>query len=436
MSISGADSGAKPSNTDRDERRARFTSGPLTSTIRERIAANRLAAMLTPISGNDVTRHRGYSTEGELVPARVTETSDGVDLNVIWQDHMTALSMVNEKRNTLANLLSYKTTESALAVAQSPDNGVKFEDASEFGIPQSYRVVQDYIRMGIGFKDYDLRSAYTWKFLRDASAQQVDAILAAGIAADNRLVTGSIFNRLFNPAPTVAEDTNLTVYGLYNGTDGMVPPAYLGKEFPANTNHYFSTHSTVLDSRDIEDGMKLLTDKGYGTKSSNSTLLIIANEATLEVMTDWRRGLPSRAPEAGETEAPTARYDFVLSAGAPAYLTDEQVIGKIAPESFNGLDVIGSYGPAMVVTNHLIPAGYVLVLATGGPNSDLNPVAFREHPAVNYQGLRTIAGNQNSYPLIDSFLSRSFGVGVARRGAAACIQVTTSPTYTAPIFSV
>lgn len=394
-----------------------------------------LAKFLAPISGNDVAR-RGYHTEGDLSPARVTETSDGVDLNKIWDDHMTALSLVNEKRNTLANLLSFTTTDSALAIAQSPDDGVKFEDASEFGVPSAFRVTQDHIRMGLPFKDYDLRSAYTWKFLRDASAKQVDAILAAGIAADNRLTTGSIFNRLFNPAPTVAEDTNLTVYGLYSGTDGMVPPPYLGKVFPANTTHYFSTHSTVLDSRDIEDGMKLLTDKGYGTKSSNSTLLIIANEATLEVMTDWRRGLPSRAPEAGETEAPTARYDFVLSAGAPAYLTDEQVIGKIAPESFNGLDVIGSYGPAMVITNHLIPANYVLVVATGGPNSDLNPVAFREHPKPEYQGLRNIAGNQNGYPLIDSFLSRSFGVACARRGAAACIQVTTSPTYTAPTFSV
>ncbi|MDP0398919.1 hypothetical protein [Tsukamurella strandjordii] len=392
------------------------------------------AKFLAPISGNDVAR-RGYHTEGDLSPARVTETSDGVDLNSLWQDHMAALALVNEKRNTLANLLSYKTTESALAVAQSPDNGVKFEDASEFGLPQSYRVVQDYIRMGLPFKDYDLRSAYTWKFLRDASAKQVDAILAAGIAADNRLVTGSIFNRLFNPAPTVAEDTALTVFPLYNN-DGTVPPPYLGKQFDANVNHYFTTHSTVLDSRDIEDGMKLLTDKGFGTKASGSTILIIANEYTLEGITEWRRGMPSRAPEAGETEAPTARYDFVLSAGAPAYLTDEQVIGKIAPESFNGLDVIGSYGPAMVITNHLIPANYVLVVATGGPNSDLNPMAFREHPAVNYQGLRTIAGNQNGYPLIDSFLSRSFGVGVARRGAAACIQVTTSPTYTAPIFSV
>ena len=61
---------------------------------------------------------------------------------------------------------------------------------------------------------------------------------------------------------------------------------------------------------------------------------------------------------------------------------------------------------------------------------------MRQHPKPEYQGLRQIPGNQQNYPLIDSFLSRSFGVGVARRGAAAAIEVTPSATYTAPTFEV
>ena len=390
---------------------------------------------LAPIYGADVSRRRGYHTAAD-VTARVTETADGVDLNEIWNEQVSALSILNEHRTTLASLLSYTTTDAALAVAQGPDAGVKMELASEFGVPSAYRPNQDYLRMGLPFKDWDTRSAFTWKFLRDVSSEQVSAIFAAGIEADNRLVTGSIFNRLFSPAPAIADDTQLTVYGLYNGTDGITPPTYMGREFPATTTHYFTTGSAVLDCADIENGMKLLTDKGFGTKASGSTLLIIANEGTVEHMTEWRRGEPTRAAESGEPEAPTARYDFVLSAGAPAYLTTETVVGQIAPAQFQGLDVLGSYGPAFVVSNHLIPAGYVLVVATGGPNSALNPVAVRQHPKPEYQGLRQIAGNQSDYPLIDSFLSRSFGVGVARRGAAAAIQVTPSTTYTAPTFAV
>lgn len=416
---------------------------PMTSTIAEHIGAERLKsllpAMLAPIYGGDVSSRRGYHTAGDLSPnvnARVTETIDGVDLNLLWKEHSEALVIVNEARTNLASLISYTTTDAALAIAQGPDAGVKFESASEFGIASAYRPTQDYLRLGIGFRDWDTRTAFTWQFLRDASSEQVAHIFNAGLEADNRLVTGSIFNRLFDPAPAVADDTQLTVYGLYNGADGMKPPTYNGQEFPASTSHYFTTGGPVLDSKDIEDAMKLITSKGFGTKASGSTLLIIGNEATLEPMLEWRRGVESRPREAAETSAPTAKYDFVLSAGAPAYLSDETVIGKIPPAQFLSQDVVGSYGPAMVVVNHLIPNGYIAVVATGGPNSSLNPVAMRQHPVPNYQGLRQIAGNQTDYPLIDSFLSRSFGVGVARRGAAAVIQVSSSSTYTAPTFAL
>lgn len=395
-----------------------------------------LAKFLSPISGNDYSRYRGINVEGDLAPARVTTTSDNVVLEQIWRDHSEALSILNSKRTTLASLLSYTTTESALAVAQGPDAGVKMELASEQGIPSAYRVKQDHLRIGLPFNDFDTRSAFSWKFLRDSTAAQIDAIFSAGIEADNRLVNGSIFNRLFDPAPSIADDSNLTVYGLYNGTDGITPPPFLGREFSTATTHYTTSRSTVLDSGDIENAMRLLTDKGFGTKASGSTILIIGNELTLESMSTWRRGQPSRAPEAGETEAPTARYDFVLSEGAPAYLTDEQVIGKIAPSQFANLEVWGSYGNALVLDHYLIPAGYVLVVATGGPNSSMNVVAQRVHPKPEYQGLRNIPGNQTGYPLVDSFLSRSFGVGVARRGGAAVIQVSTAPTYTAPTFAV
>lgn len=163
---------------------------------------------LAPIFGADMSRRRGYHSESD-VTARVTETADGVDVNEIWNEQVSALSILNEHRTTLASLLSYTTTDAALAVAQGPDAGVKMELASEFGVPSAYRPNQDYLRMGLPFKDWDTRSAFTWKFLRDASSEQVSAIFAAGIEADNRLVTGSIFNRLFRPAEGIADDTML-----------------------------------------------------------------------------------------------------------------------------------------------------------------------------------------------------------------------------------
>ena len=52
-----------------------------------------------------------------------------------------------------------------------------------------------------------------------------------------------------------------------------------------------------------------------------------------------------------------------------------------------------------------MPAGYVIVAATGGPNSDNNPVGFREHKSPAYRGLRVIPG-VGPYPIQEHFYAR------------------------------
>lgn len=78
-----------------------------------------------------------------------------------------------------------------------------------------------------------------------------------------------------------------------------------------------------------------------------------------------------------------------------------------------------------------MPAGYVIVAATGGLDSDMNPVGLREHVNTAYHGLRHIPG-RGPFPISESFYARAFGVGVRHRGAAAVMQVTTDATYTSP----
>jgi hypothetical protein len=106
-------------------------------------------------------------------------------------------------------------------------------------------------------------------------------------------------------------------------------------------------------------------------------------------------------------------------------------VGAIPPTDFAGLQVLDSYGDAWLIQSHYVPSGYVIVAATGGLDSDMNPVGFREHPNVAYQGLRHIPG-RGPYPLVDPFYARSFGVGTRHRGAAVVMQVTTNANYTAP----
>jgi hypothetical protein len=85
-----------------------------------------------------------------------------------------------------------------------------------------------------------------------------------------------------------------------------------------------------------------------------------------------------------------------------------------------------------VIHTNFLPQGYVVVLATGGANSEANPVGLREHVNPAYQGLRHIPGH-GSYPIVDSFFARGFGVGTRHRGAACVMQITTNTSYTPPV---
>lgn len=67
---------------------------------------------------------------------------------------------------------------------------------------------------------------------------------------------------------------------------------------------------------------------------------------------------------------------FVPSAAQPAFFTAEHLVGAIPPTDFNGLKVLGSYGDAWLIESHYVPSGYVIVAATGGLDSDRNPVGF------------------------------------------------------------
>ncbi|MDJ0401741.1 hypothetical protein QNA28_25240 [Rhodococcus rhodochrous] len=371
---------------------------------------------LLPIFGAD----RGYSTEGDVL---VNKTADGVDLNTIWSEVAAGLSLYNKERSAVASLLSYPTIAKADAVPQSIFDD-SFQIASEFGEPEGIAASADALRLGYDFDDYDLATRFTWKFLRDATAEQVYSVVNRTVAADNKNVTTKILDRLFNPDERYNED-GVRVFGLWTGDDGITPPPYLGKTFPATESHYLTSESADLDSADIEDLIRKVNSKGYG-RQAGTQLLILANPDESEQIQGWRAGEESRAG------GPLAKHSFIPSASAPAYLQPENIVGQVAPGEYGGLPVAGSYGPAWLIESEFIPAGYVTVVATGGPNSERNPVAFRQHSNAAYQGLRMIPGRDQRYPLQDSFFSRGFGTGVRHRGAAAVLQVTTSTDYTAP----
>lgn len=360
----------------------------------------------------------GYSSQGDVL---VSQTADGVDLNRIWDDAATLMSAWNQKRSALASLISYSTVNVGDAIPQTI-GGDHFEKASEYGEPTGLRAEPDALILGYDFEDYDLASRMTWKFLRSATAEQVRSVINRALESDNRLTTGGILRRLYDPTEGLNEFAH-KVYGLYNGTDGMVPPPYAGRTFPPENSHYLVSGNTAVDPGDLLDGINQVRSKGFGT-STNSRLLVLCHPNEAEVISTFRRG--------EETNGVESKFDFIPSASAPAYLTTENLVGQVAPGEFGGLEVLGSFGPAWIVPSYFLPVGYIAVVATGGPNSPSNPVAFRQHANAVYHGLRIIPGRDQRYPLQDSFFQRSFGTGVRYRGAACVIQIKASGSYAAP----
>src|SRR5213596_1985789 len=114
---------------------------------------------------------KGISVHGDVL---VSQLADGVDLNDIWAEIQDVLDLWNKKRKSVTNILNYKTVNVADAIAQSIDSD-SFEEATEFGVPRAIRPPSDVLKLGYSFKDYDIALRATWKFLREATAEQLTA---------------------------------------------------------------------------------------------------------------------------------------------------------------------------------------------------------------------------------------------------------------------
>ncbi|OKH80084.1 hypothetical protein EB73_34110 [Mycobacterium sp. SWH-M3] len=367
---------------------------------------------------------KGISTRGDIL---VSKTADGVDLNDIFAEVQQVMESYNAQRSAITNLLCFRTTHVADAVPQS-FTSESLEEETEFGIARAIRPPTDYATVAYNFRDYGTALRSSWQFLRDATYEQVRAGVTLALEADNKKTTGTIFNRLFNP--TVYTTTNQgevrNCYGLWNGDGSMKIPPYMGNTFTNDHNHYLYTGTATLDSNHIEQLLVHVNEHGYGV-NVGTKMLILLNSADFKTsrISSWRAG------EQYRTSGPLPEWDFIPSAILPARISNELIHGPIPDVEYYGLPVQGSYGGAYVIKSDYVPRNYVAVVASGGPNSDVNPIGFREHPNPEYQGFLHIPG-PGPYPIQNSNFVRSFGVGVRHRGAAVVAQVTTDTFYTPP----
>ena len=364
---------------------------------------------------------KGYNTLGDVVH----KTIDGLDLNSMWGEFQEVLSLHNDKRSTIVNLLTYNVTNviESVPVTASGD----FEEASEFGVPQSNRTKVSAFQMAYDFKWYDTAKRFTWQFLADASSQQVEAIHQQVLEADNRLVFNKIMRTLFNNENRTADinGQNYNVYAFYNG-DGTVPPQNGPNVFDGDYTHYLVSGGSVIDSGDLEEIESRFKRLGYGP-STGTTAVILVNTEEANAIRRFRFNEEN-------ANGAIALHDFIPSATQPTlFLQNQQgLLGSQPPSTYNGLPVIGSYGNLLIIEEDYIPAGYAVAFVTGGEQSLSNPIGFRQHSNSALHGLRLLPGEDSTYPLTNSNYIRGFGTGVRQRGAGLVMQFKASGAYEIP----
>ena len=355
---------------------------------------------------------RGIHAAGDIL----TQTADGIDLNKLWNEFQATMQIANEKRDALVRFLTFPITESHENVYQG-GSVAEFEASTEYGLPVGYRPDTTSATMGYDFGWKDLGGYFTWQFLAECPANQVQAFNNMAIEADNRSIFNKVMNTMFSNVRRVNKEGNV-VYPFYNGQSVDVwdtPPVFGATTFAAGHNHFLTTGSASLDQQDIEGAQNHLTEHGY-SRTRGNTLILMVNKAQGDAMRNWR----------STANSGLGLYDFVPAQNTPAFLLpiDLRATGGQPSNNYQGFNVVGSYGDFLVVQEDYIPAGYIAAFATGGQDSLPNPIAFREHSNSGLRGLRLVKGRTPDYPLIDSVYNRGFGTGIRHRGAGLVMQVT------------
>lgn len=376
----------------------------------------------------------GYSARADIL----TRTRDGQDLNQVWDDYAAALASFNATRQPLIDLLSSPVTG---IVDEITNPGTEqFELATEFGIPQSIRPTPTTQSRAYPFAWYDLRQGYTWRFLQKATTAQLDSVLNVALEAENNLVFQQTMKSLFNNANrTTTIDgftTPFTVVALYNNDGSYIPP-YNGKTFAGTHQHYIGSGTnsgqTAFDPNDFIELAGLVEEHGF-SRANGYNIVFLMNPA--DAAAGPVQFVRNQLFVSGGSTTVKSLYDFIPTQASnqtimlpPGYT----LVGGLAPNTFAGLEVAGSWGPYLIVQNNQIPAGYMVAAATAGNSSQLNIIGIRQDENPALQGLVLKPGNNNAYPLIDSYFIRGIGAGVRQRGAAAIMKLDNSGgAYTVP----
>ena len=363
-----------------------------------------------PIIGDET----GFNERADVIVA-----ADGTDLNEFWNEVQDTIRIRNAQRNRLIDALATRVTSPVTSVLVP--SSVDFEEASEYGQPVGIRGGGTRVFRGYDFKFYDLAVRYTWMFIAEADRRQLEMHHNLALDADNKLLFNKVMRTLFNSLNlngVTDQNEPVTVYKFYNA-DGEVPPPYATYTHAGTHNHYITSGGATVTSANLDTLALELGHHGY-TLQNGYQLVLWVNTTEAAVIKTFKT-------------SSGASYDYVpnpaMYGGKVWVPNNGQYVG--GPQgTLDG--VIGTYGPWHIIEEPYIPSGYMVGLASGGPENLQNPIGIREHANAAYRGLKVIPGQRSDYPLLDSFYRRGFGTGIRQRGGGAVMQITASGSYTIP----
>lgn len=392
----------------------------MAKTASDFLAAGDVAGLLAHNASiyGDARCARGYNAVGDVFP----KTADGRDLADLLAEFRQVADLANTQQQRFVDLFTAPTTSAVTTVMQSVGSAFAFEKASEFGVPQKQRTDLASLNMGATFDWYDLGVGWTWQFLADATAAQLEAHVSEIVSADASLVFRSVMAQIFrSTARTVDDQATATSYPVlpFANADGWNPPSYAGNSWSGGTHSHFRVSgAATVTSGDLDEITDDLTSHGLSSENG-STQVLFVNPIELAIVSTFR-------------VATGARADFVRSTGTPAYYEPAQLLGTQPAGTYAGFPVAGQYGEMLIVSDTRIPSSYLVGLASGGVLSPRNPLMLREHPKPELRGLKLVTGPRQDYPLIDSYWCRGFGLGISNRLSGIVMQVKASGSYTPP----
>jgi len=237
-----------------------------------------------------------------------------------------------------------------------------------------------------------------------------------------------IFRNVTDSATLESSGRVVSVYPFYNGDQTALPVAPPDWKTYAHTTshtHYLTSGATTIVSADLDEGYDHIHHHGY--TQGGASVFVLVNRQESKVIRTFR-------------VADGDAYDFIPALGTPGSTFLGTIVGSLpgtgapagAPSVFPG--VVGYYGNMAIIEEDYTPAGYYVMIASGGLFNDRNPVGIREHENASLRGLKLIPQFER-YPLREAFYHHAIGAGVRHPAAGVVMQMTAS-SYSVPALSL